>query len=391
MPALALAPLFVWVVALVALLLLAASGLLAKFITNLIPDWHIPGLGNIRSAVAGAVDSALQAIESTIQAAIGPVEAWLRAPFHALQHLIDATITALESAFSAVARVWHAAGELFKYATTYAHSLFWTLRVLLGDAIRYLGLYAHTLYNLAIHYTGVLFKYATTYAHELVWQVRVLLGDAISTLARYAHELFTLAVTYAGKLFDYATTYAHGLFKVAEADAARLFAAVRADALNWARAAQRAAEVFASAAVADAGRIIATDITVPVEQAWVAIRDDVAAIEQILGADLPDVRAIVRRLDIARVGDIATAAGALAAVDVLVLRYLRDCGIPGCKSLHGLINDLPKLFALVEGAAFLAFLVDMCHDPAGTATEVETVAGGIITDTVDVMQRVLGI
>jgi hypothetical protein len=391
MPVVALAPIAVVVAALLALLLLYGAALLVKFVAGLIPNWHIPGLGNIRSAVAGALDSALQAVESTIQAAIAPVENWLRAPFHVLQHLIDATITALESAFSAVARVWHAAGELFKYATTYAHSLFHTLQVLLGDAIRYLGLYAHTLYTLAIHYAAGLFRYATTYAHSLFHTLQVLLGDAIRYLGQYAHTLYSLAVKYSADLFNYGTRYAHGLYESALAEAGRLFDTATRDALAWARAAEAAAKAFATAAVADAGRIIASDITVPVEQAWVAIRDDVAAIEQILGADLPDVRAIVRRLDIARVSDIATAAGALAAVDVLVLRYLRDCGIPGCKSLHGLINELPKLFALVEGAAFLAFLVDMCHDPAGTAGEIETVAGGIITDTIGTMTRVLGI
>jgi ABC-type multidrug transport system fused ATPase/permease subunit len=390
-PVVAVAGLGVVVAALAALLLLYGARLLGQFIGQLVPNWHIPGLGNIRGAVMGAIDSALQAVESTIQAAIGPVENWLRAPFHALQHLIDATITALESAFSAVARVWHAAGELFKYATTYAHSLFHTLQVLLGDAIKYLGLYAHTLYTLAIRYSAALFRYATSYAHELVHGLQVLLGDAIRYLGQYAHTLYSLAVKYAAELFKFSTTYAHGLYEAALAEAGRLFDAAARDALAWARAAEQAAKAYASAAIAAASRVIATDITTPVEQAWVAIRDDVAAIEQILGADLPDVKAIVRRIDVARVGDIATAAGALAAVDVLVLRYLRDCGIPGCKSLSGLIRELPRLFELVEGAAFLAFLVDMCHDPAGTAGEVESVAGGIITDTVDVMSRVLGL
>jgi len=391
MPVLALAPLAIVVAALAALLLLYGAKLLGQWIANLIPNWHIPGLGNIRSAVANAIDAALSAVSTTLTAAITPVENWIRAPFHLLSHLIDATVTGFESVYHGLARVLQKAADLFKYATTYAHSLFHTLQVLLGDAIRYLGSYAHALYGLAIKYAAGLFTYATTYAHSLFHTLQVLLGDAIRYLGSYAHALYDLAVKYAAGLFTYLATYAHSLFEQALAESRRLVAAARADAFNWARAAEHDAQTFASAAIADAAKVIATDITVPVEQAWVAIRDDVAAIEQILAADLPDVSAIVKRLDIARVADIATAAGALAAVDVLVLRYLRDCGIPGCKSLSSLIKDLPRLFELVEGAAFLALLVDMVRDPAGTAAEVESVVGSMITDTVAVMSRVLGV
>lgn len=391
MPVVAVGALGVVLAALLAALLIYGLTLLAKAVGYLVPDWHIPGLGNIRQAIINGANAAFQAAVGWFDQAVAPVGNWLRAPFHVVEYLIDEAINVAQSIYNAlnflsgfVVYAYHAA---VKYAAEVATGV-------ARMAIRF--------FERAEADIRAAYRAAVTYAAQVATGVARMAIRLFGQAEALARSLYHAAVTYAAEVATGVARMAIRLFERAEADAAaaaasaaalahRLFTIAERDAAAAAARAEATAKAYASTAVAAASKVIATDITHPVEQAWVDIRDEVTAIEQVLASDLPDIRALVRRLDIARVGDIAAATGALAAVDVLVLRYLRECGIPNCRNLHGFGNDLAKLFAVVEGAAFFEFLTAMVRDPAGTSAEVVDITAPIITDTADTFTALMGL
>jgi len=358
MPALILAPLALVVAALLALLLLNGAQLLGQFIARLVPNWHIPGLGNIRSAVANGIDAALSAVGSLLDAAVNPVLNWLLAPYHLLRHFADVITHTFQSVYNAVLASLHYAQYVYNLAVKWAETRY-------HDAIAY----AQHVYNLAT-------------AQAAKW-VNALRADVI--------KLYHSAIAWADHIYNLALTQAAKWVNALRADTVSLFHKAEVDALNAARAAETQAKAYASAVTAAAAKVIATDITTPVEQAWVDVRDEVKAIDQALATDLPGLRTLVDRVDVTDLAGIGAAVGALAGVDVLVMRYLRECGIPNCRNLSGLGRDLQALLALAEGAGFLAFLEAAIRDPSGTAGEVIDVTGVIITDTTDTFARVVGL
>ena len=377
--------------AMLAALLLAGLGLLALAISHLMPNVHIPVIGNLRTIVAHAAASALHAVEGWLDAALSPLANFLLLPYHISRTLFDKVVHLASTIYNGLNALLHLAQHVYNLAVRYAEGVW--LRA---------EHFAQHVYNLAVRYAEGVWLRAEHFAQHVYNLAAALVASALHTAVAFAQHVYNLAAELVARAYHDAVAFAQHVYNLAAADAATAYR----DAVAFAQhvynlahaetaAALHTAESYAAhvaqVAAADAARVLITDVVQPVDRVWIDIRDDAAALEGILATDLPDIRALTRAIPRAIPADMAEAVGALAAVEALTMRYLRDCGIPGCKSLGSLVRDLPKLFELAEGAAFLAFLAAIVADPDGMSREVRDVVGPTVTDTIDGARHLLGV
>src|SRR6266702_4313454 len=196
----------------------------------------------------------------------------------------------------------------------------------------------------------------------------------------FAEHVYNLAVAYAAAKVLTAIHFAEHVYNVTHAEIAESLAAAK----------HYAGAIALSTATAVVG-IFSTDLGKVAAAEWVKITDDVAALEGVIATDLPDIGALARAIPRAIPRELADVIAGGLAVDALAIRYLRECGIPNCKNLHGFGKDLQRLFGLAEGAAFLGFLAYIITDPDGATRETEQVAGAILSDTIDGVRHLIGV
>jgi len=71
--------------------------------------------------------------------------------------------------------------------------------------------------------------------------------------------------------------------------------------------------------------------------------------------------------------------------------FLDDCGEDLCNGLHGLSKELPKLFDLVEGVAFLGFVEEMIREPERTARLTDDALSPLLDGTVSLFRDLVGV
>lgn len=369
MPVVAVGAVAAVVAALMALLLLYGSAALARMVANLIPNWHLPGLGNIRSFVLGAANAALHTVAGWLDAAVGNAANWVLAPWHILNALIAKVASVGHSIYHAIlaarllahtiytallhfvgariATVEHLAYYLYAAAIALTHSVYATLLHFVGQRIASV-----------VHYAEFLYAAAKAYAAGVYSTLLHFVGERVSALEHYAQVLTREAIAYADLRFTQAIHYAEAI-----------------------------AKTTATAAIG----VLTTDIAHAIHIPWIDIRDEVAVLEGVIATDLPDVGALVRAIPKAVPLDIAATMTGVLAIDRMMLKYLQECGIPNCKNLGGLGKDLLKLLELVGGAGLLAYLAAMVHDPVGTADETDRVLSGLVEGTVTTFRDLIGV
>jgi len=368
MPVVAVGAVAVVIAALMALLLLYGSAALAKMVANLIPSWHIPGLGNIRSFVLGAANAALRTVAGWLDAAVSPVAHWILAPWHVMNNLYAKLISLGHSLYHAIlaARALihtvyssllhfigttaltleHYALSLYHRAISYAHGVYSTLLHFIGERIAAVLAVADSLYHLALSYAAGVYS---TLLHFI--------SERVGALEHYAQALTAEALAYADLRFHQAEAYAKGI-----------------------------AETTVTAALG----ILTTDIAHAIHIPWIDIRDEVAVLEGVIATDLPDIGALVRAIPRAIPADIAATMAGVLAIDRVMIKYLEECGIPNCKNLGALGKDLLKLLELVGGAGLLAYIAAMVHSPVQTADETDRILSGLVQDTVGAFRDLIG-
>lgn len=180
--------------------------------------------------------------------------------------------------------------------------------------------------------------------------------------------------------YNQATAYAATLFATAEADIAAGVAAAESYAQSIALAGVGAVTTDIDNAIGGALEGIYSDLDSAIA--------DVTGVAGDWGADVLDG---INDIPLGRIADIAGVATLAGATALTLTRYLRDCGIPNCRNLSGLGNDLASLAGLVGDAAFLEFIVGLIHNPSGAGQTYQDTLGGIVDGAVSVTRELLGV
>lgn len=368
MPVVAVGAVAAVIAALMALLLLYGAAALAKMVANLVPNWHIPGLGNIRSAVLGAANSALRTVAGWLDSAVGNVAHWILAP-------------------------WHIMNAIYAKLISVGHSIY--------HAILAARLLAHTIYKALLHFIAVefataihlaryLYAQAIAFAHAVESTLLHFIAARVDSLIHLIDVLHAAAIAYAASIYSTLLHFVgervsslENLIGVSVAGALAEAHALYEQALAYARA------IAHTTATAVVGALV-TDVTNAVHADWVKITDEVAALEGVIATDLPDIGALVRAIPRAIPTDLAEVITGALAIEIPMIRFLRECGVPNCKNLGGFGKALQDLFGLAEGVALIGLIEAMVHDPQGTANETVTVLDGALHDTVNTFRDLIG-
>lgn len=234
-------------------------------------------------------------------------------------------------------------------------------------------------------------------AHALVYSAQ-LAGRAEA----YALSLVNRAEATAANLVIESSTALRAEIRAAELLAAREVSAL--DASVQAAVNQLATDITRSVASAEAlafsqvtalGRGIVTDLEQTGEAAlriaWPGAVPDIEALRKALGADFPDVQALLDALAGAGAAGLLHALVTSLAGTAAVTRLATDCIVPSCRNLSGLGQFLESLFAGATDLALLAWLAEGVADPARWAADTDALLGSIATDTATAARTLLGV
>jgi hypothetical protein len=229
---------------------------------------------------------------------------------------------------------------------------------------------------------------ARDYALRLARSVEVWAAAQLAAAVLALHQLISAVETRLLNLISAVETH---IFAVLAADVAALLARIAslqawtaaqvqgALAFTAARFAQAEADIVTAehAAIAQSIALVDAGVVHGLSDVWGDVTTAAAAAEGVIATDFPDILAGLKDIAGAVPADIAGVAALTGGLSIALTRYLEQCGVPNCRNLSKYGRDLRDLLGLVEGADFLAWLVELAHDPHGAAVEVETVLGGI--------------
>lgn len=382
MPALAAVPvLAILAIAVLAILLLLAWEQFANAVSQLVPSWHLPGLGNLRGWITGHIADAYHGVAGYLDKYVAPLVHFISSPFVVITALVNELGALDHSLYSFTARV---------VTITVPRAV----AVLRGEARALenrVRSYALSLQRAAMAYALTEARAVESEAHAWVLQARadaVRLVDAAEAYARagdlaVAAEALHLvgdARTFAAQLYQQGLAFARAEVAAAESAAGALFRQAESDLVLTLRKAESyadaAAQAAASAALAGLAGVLVTDL----DQLWPAVPaviDDVIDVAAGAFTDVvDDLRGLSRDLPAGLPAAIALSLG----IAVPLLRLAKDCTIPNCRNLSQFGREIQDLFSLVEDGALLALLTAAATDPEGAADEVQnTLAGGMTT------------
>jgi hypothetical protein len=358
------------IVAIMAILLLYSFEQLAKAINQVMPSWHIPGLGSIRdwieNAITGAVGAvgryAVNYIHPYLQMILAPIivaKTWIKeaaqiieVTYRVCSNIVTVTIPRLYKQLvgEIVGRFYYLVGMLY---TIRDQIQTWTMHQIHAARAFAAGLVlgaeakAQALFNAAIATVHQVYDYATG----------------------YAHTLYAMALTYASQKVLALEASLTAMIGQLRADTVSLFMQARADLLSqvaalrvWTKALVTAET---TAIVTGLNGALITDIQYPLSQV-VELTDE---LEKVAAGAFTDVIGDIRGLTNAMPRDLAGAIATTFALSIPLLKLARDCTVPNCRNLSQVGRDLQALFGLVEDGALLALLAAVAADPEAAASE----------------------
>jgi len=359
MPALVLPALAVALVAMLAVIAFFGAETFGHIVAHLIPG-NIPIVGDrIRNAVDGFAQRSVTALKAYVAVKIAPFADLVKFPAAALRvHLstILDTLTGLGHNQAAIIRAVIPA-EINKVA----------LR-LLADIAR----------------TDAYIKTSEA----------ALAGELRADIARTDAYIRTSEAALAGELrgevahlAGYVDSRVTDVARALRGDIARTDAALTAAAAGLLDQLHGAESTLAgligqaaAGAVRAAEGAVTADVLGPWGLAWPDISGAVTGLEGVIADDLPQLGALIRSLPRELPADLAGTVGITAALSTVLLRYLRDCGVPNCRNLGKFGRDLQELLRVVEGGSLLGLVAAAARDPAGTGRAVVDVLGPVVSE-----------
>lgn len=389
MPVLALADVAAVAFALVAML---AVFLLGKVLVAVIPDIHIPLVGNLKDKVNAGFSAAMGGLTSFLDGAIGDTgKVWHLTVkfFTSLASTVWGWANDVSTTFSWLATTYipREVGKVRSWAVTELTKAAAVVKADLGKAERY-----------AVAKVGTL---ANTVKADLTRAEHYALAKVSALEAKVATDVRHLE------------SYAVGKAEAAEAAAKAAAAAALADATRTLHAAivgvQSAETALARTVTGDIASIEAkVDAIVTTSAAgiigaigqdieniclplWPELTGQVASLEQTLSGDFTAVKEWVDGIPSTAAADVAgLAAVALSAVGIIT-KLADDCIVPQCRNLGDLSHLLEDLGGLIGGGALLAFLVEVAQDPHGAAQEIDTYLTPLAESAIGDISNLLGV
>jgi hypothetical protein len=354
MPVLAVPVAILVIAGLFAICLLLAYEQGAKWVSYVVPSWHIPGLGSLRGWIQSHLRDGYNALAGYLDGYVHNLVAMVTHPVIFLRALFTMLTTTLASTHILLWAILNhtvpvAMSELRKFASA-------TSALVQAQALSW--------YHLGLKYSSDLASYV--------------LGAALAEVAHLradALNWYHLGLKYTQDLGSY--VLATALAEVA---------AAKADALRWSQQALTDAEQFAKAETTAALSGLTGALITDIEHSWPAV---IAGIDGVIDvADgaftdvVDDLRAIGRDLPDSLPGAIA----ATTAIAIPLLRLARDCTMPNCRNLSQVGRDLQSLFGALETGGLLTLLFEAARDPAGTARVVSDTLGPIVRESADLVR-----
>lgn len=331
-------------VALLAIVLMESAQLFSKAVAQIFSGWHFSILGHdfafgehIASFVASEAGRGIKAIETYLDSHVEPLVDAIRGPTNGPKNVIGKILTAIGAAATAL-----------RFIRT---NRIPALINLINAKYNALRAYAQSLYGQNLNRIYHYYALARGHADHVLQSAVAYATDTGRAAEHYAHLHDTI-------LHDEIIHYYGEAQRYADDDLNK--AIHRADTVKV------AAESFTIGKVAQAIRYL---------------------------SDLMSHRLVPLEAKVAANGK---------TIDT----YIDDCGEPLCEGLlntpppkeqsptrggHGFAKDLPKLWELVEGIAFLGFIEEMIREPVRAADDTFTVADDTVTGTIAAFRDLVGV
>lgn len=392
MPLLAVPAALAVILAIMCVLVIYGGQAIGKLVSYVVPNWHIIGLGNLRTTVEDGINVAVAYASDALDHLIAPAVTWTLGWVSRFVGLYDKIL-------SAVATV---RGVATWIVTTYIPREVSALGRAITAARVAAEAYAATkVAGLAKIVAADLTK-AERYALAKVDSLAATVAHDVTSLEAYARtEVAGLAKTVAADLTKseaYAKALLAGVVSTAAADLAKAEAYAAAQTAGLAKVVVQdvtalGGQIIAAeqTAVSTALGVIATDIDNVTAPAIEALDGAVAGALGVAGTDFPDITSWLKGIPLDGITSIAGVTALSLSVTGALAKALEDCVMPNCRNLSGLGRDLQALLGLVEDASFLGLIVALITDPEGAARDIESGLGGLATDTIDGAKSLLGV
>lgn len=279
-------------------------------------------------------------------------------------------------------------------------------------------------FNAAINYAASVATAAYAYALTLYYQAINYATSVARAAYAYTLTLYYQAIAYATAGIVAAYTYSQTLFRVAVQDIATLrnetagaitalatfttgeLATIRAwvaglvtqtaltlegDIAAVETALTALIAQYAAAAVKDALTITDQAAVVALTDIWPGLITDVDALLNSIPQELIDIRDEIASIPRVIPGDLVDALAGLGALAIPLLRYLRECGVPMCRDLHGLSDLFGDLNTVATDAALIGLFALMVADPHDAATVIVDTLGPVANGAARVTRELVGV
>jgi len=267
---------------------------------------------------------------------------------------------------------------------------------------------------------GLAYNYSLTLANNLIadiLEVRQQLIDytaqALQLAYAYTSQALTLAYSNALTLYYGAIAYVdqrvsailaltYAVYNTLYTDLANLRTQVYADiatvttALGGSLAALERRlvaliEQYAAAAEKDAITVVDLAAAGSLTALWPGLITDVDGILSEIPQELTDIRDELASIPRALPVGLVDALAGLGALSIPMLRYLKECGVPMCRDLHGLTDLLGGLSTVATDAALVGIIIEAVHDPSAAAREINDVAGPVVRGAERLIRDLIGV
>lgn len=279
-------------------------------------------------------------------------------------------------------------------------------------------------FNSAISYANAVATAAYAYALTLYYQAIGYAAAGLTAVYSYALTLYYQAIAYATAGITAAYSYALTLYYLSASELATLRADTSAAIASlglWAAAEFADVRLWVSGLVTGAVNALETDLALLdakltaliTEYAAAAVKDALTITDQISASALADIwpelvtdvdalldeipQALIDiRDDVAAIpraipGDLVDALAGLGALAIPFLRFLKECGVPMCRDLHGLTDLFGDLNSVATDAALIGLFALMVTDPHDAANVITGTLGPVADTAARVTRELVGV